>query len=222
MVFKQWDRSKFTPTKGFLSLNPNYWLTWGLHPNYPRTDHRPLSVAGPQSQRLLLVAAMKNTEEAYKSQTDTLRNVALREYTAYTGMLSEIDPLWQLYYQNEFRLLLNNIDPLEETSSTVRDYLSKIGLLSWYSEERDILRQRLQLARTTNMDRGARILSYHHILQDYRQLDTSWDTKKQRAELYLKIKLVSSTSKGAAWSFAPSAHKNDRQIADDILRKSKL
>ena len=28
MVFKQWDKSKFTPSKGFLGLNPLYWLTW--------------------------------------------------------------------------------------------------------------------------------------------------------------------------------------------------
>src|SRR5690606_4436529 len=88
MVFKQWDKRKFTPTKGFLGLNPNYWITWGLHPNYPKTDHRPLSTAGPQTQRLLLVAAMKNTEVAYSKRTDTLKNLALSETAGYLGALS--------------------------------------------------------------------------------------------------------------------------------------
>src|SRR3546814_5216435 len=78
MVFKQWNRDKFTPKKGFLGLNYQYWLTWAWHPNYPRTDRRPLSFTGPQTLRLRLVAAMKNTEEAYKKHADTLRNTALR------------------------------------------------------------------------------------------------------------------------------------------------
>ncbi|WP_230383744.1 zincin-like metallopeptidase domain-containing protein [Pedobacter endophyticus] len=38
MVFKQWDAGKFTPKSGFLGLNPEYWITWALHPNYPKTD----------------------------------------------------------------------------------------------------------------------------------------------------------------------------------------
>ena len=58
MVFKQWDRKKFTPTSGFLGLNPYYWLTWGLHPNYPKTDLRPLAPGGVQSLRLASVTGM--------------------------------------------------------------------------------------------------------------------------------------------------------------------
>src|SRR5690606_11459700 len=74
MVFKQWDRKKFTPTKGFLGLNYQYWLTWAWHPNYPKTDLRPLSAAGRQTQRLLLVAAMKNSQHASKGRAETVRN----------------------------------------------------------------------------------------------------------------------------------------------------
>jgi hypothetical protein len=29
MVYLQWDKNKFEPKAGFLSLNPYYWLTWG-------------------------------------------------------------------------------------------------------------------------------------------------------------------------------------------------
>ena len=30
MVFQQWDQNKFNPAKGFLDLNPYYWLVWGF------------------------------------------------------------------------------------------------------------------------------------------------------------------------------------------------
>jgi len=222
MVFKQWDSKKFTPTKGFLGLNPNYWLTWGLHPNYPKTDLRPLSAAGPQTQRLLLVAAMKNTEEAYKKHTDTLRNTALSELSSYVGSVSEIDPLWQLYYQNELYLLNNPENPLLGSSQDVQNYIIRTGLLEWYTEEMTALAQRLNMARTTNMERGSRILSYHQILQGYRQLLANWESKKNRAELYLKLSKANAQLKEWSWfTIAPEA-KSDRQIADDILSKSNL
>src|ERR1700750_1439830 len=71
MVFQQWDQNKFKPGKGFLDLNPYYWLVWGWpYPNYHKTDLRPLSANGPQTQRLALVAAMNSTDGKYKLQSD--------------------------------------------------------------------------------------------------------------------------------------------------------
>jgi len=35
MVFEQWNQNDFTPTHGFLWLNPLYWLTYRLKPGYP-------------------------------------------------------------------------------------------------------------------------------------------------------------------------------------------
>ena len=52
MVYKQWDQNKFTPTSGFLGLNPLYWLTWGLRPQYKKVDKRPLSGSGPQNPKI--------------------------------------------------------------------------------------------------------------------------------------------------------------------------
>src|ERR1700760_1974682 len=66
MVFQQWDQNKFYPKPGFLSLNPYYWLVWGLFdPNYHQTDLRPLSVTGPQTQRLALVSSMNSIDNHY-------------------------------------------------------------------------------------------------------------------------------------------------------------
>lgn len=222
MVFKQWDRKKFTPTRGFLSLNPNYWLTWAWHPNYPKTDLRPLSAAGPQTQRLLLVAAMKNASEDYKKHTDTLRNLALSEMAGYAGVISITDPLWQMYYRNEFRDLIDPQNPLQGSSSEVQNYLSQIGVLDWYIDERNLLAQRLNSARTTNMDRGARIMTYHNVLYEYRQLIATWEAKKQRAELYLNLSKVNAQIKEPGRAIVAPPSRTDRQIADHILSKTKL
>lgn len=222
MVFKQWDRRKFTPTKGFLGLNPNYWITWGLHPNYPKTDHRPLSATGPQTQRLLLVAAMKNTEESYSKHTDTLKNLALSETAGYLGALSTTDPLWQLYYRKEFKPLIEPADPLQGSSEEVQNYLYQTGLFEWYSQEIDALTERLNSTRTTNMERGARIMQYHRMLKEFRQLLTTWESKKQRAELYLKISKANRQVKEFSRSSVAQHGRSDRQIAEDILSKSKL
>jgi len=222
MVFKQWDRKKFTPTKGFLGLNPNYWLTWAWHPNYPRTDLRPLSAAGPQTQRLLLVAAMKNTEEAYKKHADTLRNTAVTEMANYAGAVSAADPLWQLYYRGEFKPLTEGNDPLQGTDHAVRDYLTRNGVLAWYTEESGALAERLDAARSANMDRGSRIMVYHRMLGECRQLMAMWDAKKQRAELYLGLTKANSEVRESGKPIAVATSRTDRQIADDVLSKSKL
>src|ERR1700722_12692690 len=103
MVYQQWDQNKFTPTSGFLGLNPYYWLTWGwFYPNYHKTDLRPLSATGPQPQRLALVGTMSGIDNSYKLQSDTVRNTALSEVANQSGAISDADPLWLLYYSDEF------------------------------------------------------------------------------------------------------------------------
>lgn len=222
MVFKQWDRNKFTPTGGWLGLYPNYLLTWALHPNYPRTDLRPLSASGPQTQRLLLVAAMKNTEEAYKKHADTLRNTALIQMAGHAGATSVADPLWQLYYRNEFRPLIDGTNPLDGSPPEVRDYLTRNGVLSWYLEETGALAERLDAARTADMDRGSRIIAYHRMLGEYQRLAATWEAGKQRANLYLALSKVNAKVKESGQAIAVPSDRTDRQIADDILRRSKL
>lgn len=222
MVFKQWNRNKFTPKKGFLGLNPNYWLTWVWHPDYPRTDQRPLSFTGPQTLRLGLVAAMKNTEEAYKKHADTLRNTALTEMVNHAGAVSAADPLWQLYYRGEFRPLTDGTNPLEGAGPEVRDYLARTGVLEWYREESSALAERLDAARTTNLDRGSRIMAYHRMLGEYRRLAATWEAKKQRARLYLALTETDARISEPGQPVTVPPGRTDRQIADDILSKSKL
>lgn len=224
MVFKQWDKKKFTPTKGFLGLNPNYWLTWAWHPNYPKNDLRPLSSSGPQTQRLLLVAAMQHTEEEYKKHTDTLRNTALTELVNYAGALSQADPLWQLYYSKEFQPLfqISSGFALAGTEPLVKDYLIRTGTVDWYLEESSALAERLEIARTTNLDRGSRIIAYHRMLGEYRKLYAAWDAKKQRAKLFLSLTRTNAEAKQSSHPIVLPPKRTDFQIADDVLQKSKL
>ena len=146
MVFQQWDQNKFTPKAGFLSLNPYYWLTWGLfHPNYHNTDRRPLSAAGPQTQRLAMVGTMNTIDSKYKLQSDTVRNTALSEIANQSGYLTEADPLWRLYYSKQLSPVLNFSVPavLAGLSPAVSAKLAGEGLLDWYVNELQMLRERV-------------------------------------------------------------------------------
>jgi len=223
MVFKQWDADKFTPKSGFLGLNPEYWITWALHPNYPKTDLRPLGPVGPQTQRLALAAAMQNSDNVYKLHADTLRNTAVSEIANYSAALGFADPLWQIYYRKEFNELLSSSDADFPSGLSLAEqkYLISTGLYDWYKEESHALLERLELARAASVDRGSRIMAYHRMLAEYRKLKAGWEMKKSRVKTYLNIKSASEKLRNSEVS-SPITAKSDIQIANDILKKSKL
>lgn len=223
MVHKQWDRNKFTPKKGFLGLNYQYWLTWGLHPRYPRKDLRPLSTGGPQTLRMALVLAMQQTDKNYRIQADTLRNTAVTEAANYSGAVTSADPLWVIYYRREFSGLIDGPDGgiLEGTPRNVADYLRERGVLEWYTLERAELKERLETARSTTLDRGSRILAYHRMLAEYRSLESSWNAKKRNAAGFIALKegadAIHASGRGAV---VDRDGRTDIQIAEDVLTKA--
>ena len=224
MVFKQWDRGKFEPTSGWLGINPYYWLTWGLHPNYPSTDRRPLSSWGPQTQRLGLVGAMNSTSNAYKLEADTLRNTALLEITNYSGAVSAADPLWILYYSKELSAVLEFSDAsiLAPLPPAVRSKVIAEGLHNWFKNELSILKERINGARNSNMDRSSRILAYHRMLQDYRKLQASWATRTATAaanqtKVSQQEKVKANDLNIGSWTPA-----SDIEIAKEVLRNRKF
>lgn len=222
MVHKSWNRKNFTPTKGFLGLNYQYWLTWAWHPNYPKTDRRPLSANGPQTLRMGMVLAMQNTEAAYKLQSDTIRETAVSEAAAQSGLLSSADPLWTLYYKQEFEGLLDSAesDHLEGLSDELKTYLRNAGSIQRYNDECTELKERLLGARSANMDRGSRILSYYHMLKDYRKLKARWNAGVLVSKQYLKIMENNPDQKNDRHSPPVlSVPKTDIEIAEDILKK---
>lgn len=222
MVFKQWDKNKFTPKKGFLGLNPQYWLTWGLHPNYPKVDHRPLSASGPQTLRMGMLLAMKESTQRYKLHSDTLRSTSLTEIYNYAPQVNSADPLWNLYYKNELSPLLEErIDHLKDFPYELKINLIAKGVLDWYIQEFESLRQRLSIAQQSYLDRGSRMLSYHRILQDYQLLNTNWNAKVQYQAKYLALAKKIHVSPNALSLHIPSIPpgQTDIQIANKILTR---
>lgn len=225
MVFKQWNRDRFSPEPGFLYTNPLYWMTWALHPNYPKTDLRPLGPAGPQTQRLGLVLAMQNTENSYKKHSDTLSNTAISEAVNYSSIFSSTDPLWLWYYGREFRPLLEmdqNVI-LDGIGLRERDYLVRSGVYLWFVEEAMAIRERLEAAMTTTVDRGSRITAYHRLLGEYRKALASWESKRQYARRFLSLRDNSNEIKDKGRDFPVGIpKKTDRQIAEGVVGNSKL
>ncbi|MCX2476321.1 hypothetical protein OQZ33_18450 [Pedobacter sp. MC2016-05] len=222
MVFKSWDRNKFTPTSGFLGLNPLYWMTWGLHPNYPKQDLRPLGPVGPQTTRLALAIAMGVSTQAYKKHSDTLAQTSAANYAAYSPSLSDLDPLWSLYYSGEFSAFsadytkrFRGLGPREIA------YLNSSGLSLWYDEQYASLSERLSLVRSLPMERGSRILSYHRLLLEHRKLRAAWEDKKSHCRSYLNLSVAKEKVKTRETAISQSA-KSDIEIANKILKNSKL
>jgi hypothetical protein len=221
MVYLQWDQNKFTPKAGFLSLNPYYWLTWGLfHPDYHKKDLRPLSATGPQTQRLALVGAMNNTDNKYKLQSDTVRNTALSEIANQSGLISDADPLWQLYYSNELKPVLNNSTAsiLAGLSPQVSAKLVSEGLYAWYKNELDMLKERIQAAHSATMDRGSRILACHRYLMEYRRLAGVWAIRTSSAQATINMAAQQQKLKANQVTVSEWTPQSDIQIAKQVLQ----
>ncbi|MDT3401280.1 hypothetical protein [Mucilaginibacter terrae] len=222
MVFQQWDQNKFTPKPGFLSLNPYYWLTWGLfHPNYHKTDRRPLSATGPQTQRLALVGTMNSIDGRYKLQSDTVRNTALSEIANHSEMITAADPLWQLYYSQQLRPVLNFsvASILAGLPPAVSAKVSEEGLLNWYISELEMLRERVQAAHSTDMDRGARIMSYHRLLLEYRKLAAVWAIRTSSAQATIEMTRQQKRLKDGVSTLTGWTPQTDVQIARNVLTR---
>lgn len=184
MVTTRWD--DFLPNpKYFLGVQTNvhFMRTWGwLAPSQNRSyrrgkDIRPLGPTGEQTQRMLLNAALAEISNAYRQYTDSIRRTAINEMTYYSGLFSEVDPLWRLYYKTELKEVRNfDIQRVKNALSEEEiHYLEQTLLPDWFEEQMTMLRERLMVAFKTDMDRGSRILTYHRILQEYRQVRSKWD-----------------------------------------------
>jgi hypothetical protein len=223
MVYLQWDQNKFTPKKGFLSLNPYYWLTWGLfEPNYHQTDLRPLSGSGPQTQRIGLVGTMNSVDNQYKLHADTARNTALTSIAEQSGLVSDADPLWLLYYNSALSPVINYSEAsiLASLPSAVRTAVVSEGLLTWYENELGMLKERISAARSTDMDRGSRIMAYYRYLKEYRVLAATWATRVATASkntgMVKQVATAKSTPAIGNWTT-----QTDVQIAKQVLAERK-
>ena len=83
------------------------------------------------------------------------------------------------------------------------------------------LRERLDGARTTDMDRGSRILAYHRILLKYRSLHEQWMDHLASAVLGLKQEQNRKIVKSAAAAVYSTARKSDKEIAKEVVNNDK-
>jgi hypothetical protein len=223
MVFKSWDRGKFTPTSGILGLNPYYWLTWGLHPSYPKTDLRPLSATGHETIRMGLEAGMQSADKNMELGSDTIRNVALDQFSEHAGLFSDADPLWLLYYSGQFRLVTDRdrVDILSGLSASVKAKLISEGSYGWYNDQVAMLAERLEGSRRANQDRGSRILSYQRLLLEFRKIQGIWTSKRAGAEKMMRLSAVKSKLASAP-NAGVSVSLPDVQVAKKVLMDRKF
>lgn len=194
MVFKQWDKDRFNPKPNRLlgiPSNPNWYLTWALHPNYPKLDRRPLSPTGEQTQRLALAAAMKVSSDYYKQYADSIGNLAVKEWTRISGAISGTDPLYLLYYKKELSPLESiEVTAFQNVPVQVQEYMLQHGGYDWYLENMKSLSERYGFAKNLDMERGQRIIMYHRIMLDMRQLLDKWKYKLSLSENMLAFKEI--------------------------------
>ena len=225
MVYKQWDKDKFIPTWSW--WHPSSWApyaaTWLLQPSYKKgADLRPLCSSGEQTQRLALAVVMQNTSNYYKKEADTLRNTALTEYVNYAGAVSAADPLYQLFYKKELVPLDNIVgDAFKNVRANVASYMAKSGYYEWYLTEVNSLSERYKNAKKVDMDRGQRILMYHRIMLEYREIAKNWKRRLAMAEEMLAYQEILKNQKNNEREYFKSTTKSDDDILNELFKNRK-
>lgn len=223
MVFKQWDKNRFYPKPNRLlgvPTNPNWYLTWALHPNYPNLDRRPLSPTGEQTQRLAYAAAMKVSSDYYKQNADSVGNLAVKEWARISGAISGTDPLYLLYYKKE----LSPLESIEETAFKnvpvkVREYMSQHGAYGWYLDNMKRLAERYGFARTLDMERGQRIIMYHRIMLDMRKFLVKWAYKLSLTEKMMAFKEITERGGKGPIDLGKRGESEEEEIIHGIIKR---
>jgi hypothetical protein len=137
-----------------------------------------------------------------------------------SGLTSEADPLWILYYRDELKPVLNNsmASILAGLTPQVSAKLVSEGLYAWYKNELDRLKERVNGAHSADMDRGSRILAYHRLLLEYRRLSGVWATRTSSAQMTLTMTAQQQKLKNGQVTVTNWTPQTDVQIAGKILQ----
>ena len=231
MVATKWG--EFLPkAKEIFGINVNYHYTmtwsWGAPTQNRRykngADIRPLGPAGPQTQRMALNTILQSTSNKYKEHSDSLANTALSELYNNSGLFSDLDPLWQLYYKGELKGVLDYslANATAELSPNQKSYLTETGVINWFDDEMLRMQERLNGAFDVDMDRGARVLAYHRIMMEYRKILGEWNTHINWAETLLDLRDAETKSKGnAPMDFASWETTSDTELMRKIINEAK-
>jgi hypothetical protein len=128
-----------------------------------------------------------------------------------------------LYYKQQFNPLLNSSPAtiLGELSPKVSAKVVSEGLFGWYTAELNRLKERLNGARSADMDRGSRIMAYYRMLSEYKDLSAVWAIRTSAAQKTLDMAghrqaLQNSTVTAPDWT-----PESDVRIARKVLQNAK-
>ncbi|MBW8323685.1 MAG: hypothetical protein K0M50_02870 [Prolixibacteraceae bacterium] len=233
MVITQWGN--FLPKPRYflgVQTNVHYMATWGwLAPEYSRDyrngpDIRPLGFFGQQTQRMILNSSLVSVNKIHREITDSIAKTAQSEIINNSGLLSSADPLWLLYYKRELKGVKDyDLDNTKsDLSNSQLQRLSETGVLDWYDNEMTRMKERLEGAFNSDMERSNRIMAYHRIMMEYRKVKSKWNNSLVSAsksfsfnETYNKTKKITSIGENLkGWD-----NSSDRQIMNTILLNEK-
>jgi hypothetical protein len=230
-VYKRWGNFLPNPSYNFFGIQTNihYTNTWGiLAPNqngrYRRgKDLRPLSPNGEQSQRMVANAVLNETTDQYRKESDVIGKTAESELYYYSGLFSEVDPLWNIYYKIELSPVLkyNKSNPLSLQAEVIQ-YLTETGVNEWYDGEMTRLQDRLKGAFNTDMDRGSRILNYHRIMKEYYLVRAQLNQHLLNAQTLMKMsKQTKKQNSGEDLKNTTWEKSSEEEMIKKIMEKSK-
>lgn len=230
MVFKSWGNFLPNP-KNFLgiNINPHYTLTWSyLAPTQNRRyrsgdDIRPLAGGGTQTKRMEYNTSLLLSSNEYKNYSDSLARDATSELYNSSGLFSSLDPMWRLYYSKELDGLINyNLETATSgLTSEQQEYLTRSGGIKWYDDQMLMMQEKLNAAFNQDIDRGSRILNYHHLLLAYRRIQGKWITKIALADQLKGLHHRSKNAESAPTSGYTWTGTSDEEIMRSIMQRTK-
>lgn len=103
-------------------------------------------------------------------------------------------------------------------SSEVSTRLIDEGLFDWYKHELDMLKERIEGARSATLDRGARIMAYHRYLMEYRKLAGVWAIRTASAQATINMIARQQKIKDGRVTVSNRMPQIDVQIAKQVLQ----
>ncbi|MEI6949824.1 hypothetical protein V9K67_21740 [Paraflavisolibacter sp. H34] len=171
MVHKRWDYWKPGGARGFF-----YWQL--LHGEYRNgEDLRPLSLHGPYTKAIGLIALQVPEENSYENYTASIRDKHISEDLNNQGGTADLP--WNFYYREVFDDFQKESDRtltllLSTGHAKAVQWLVRSHQLAGYEHSKGILVDRILALHKAYLDRGSRILAYQRLAGEFEALNQSF------------------------------------------------
>lgn len=233
MVYMKWGDFKPDPKYVLgVQVSLDYAEAWGwLAPKRNKeyregADLRPLSLTGEQTMRYALALQDLKNAEMIEEKSKILGDEALQEIAYFDKTVARADPIYKLYFKEVFKPLLNfnKINPFYPLiiQPSVMKILITTGIRDKYIEEMDILKDRLNIANESDMERGQRLILYHQILDDFRSVERRLNNQIRTTSIYDKHLRDKTDIKNPKINTVLKDYQNDYQLMKSIINKTSL